>query len=124
MTFILIIAWPALGAAAGVFSKGYFAFWVLISIAWGFGAAIVMAILPVFESQEEVLNVLNGLWSALTGKEHIPSSSEVAHSHFPDKMEKEGSEPSEDIDSPPEESVVPTAVAVDDDDSTREEHAA
>jgi hypothetical protein len=120
LTLILIIVWPALGAAAGVFSKGYFAFWVLIAIAWGFGAAIVISILPVYESKEEVLNVLNGCWCAITGKEHIPPGDEVALSHFPDKMEKE--EDSEET--APEQSDVSKAVAAGDDESVQEEHAA
>lgn len=116
--------WPALSTPAGVFSKAYFAFWVLIAIAWGFGAAIIITVLPVYESKEEVLNVLNGLWCAITGKEHIPSSSEVAHRHYPDKMEDEG-EDSEDMPDTPPDSVVPTAVAADDDvDSHGDEHLA
>ena len=35
LAFILIIAWPCLALPAGVFSKGYFTFWVIISIIWG-----------------------------------------------------------------------------------------
>ena len=33
--FVIIIAWPCLALPAGVFSKGYFTFWVIISIVWG-----------------------------------------------------------------------------------------
>ena len=35
LAFILIIAWPCLALPAGVFSKGYFTFWFIISIIWG-----------------------------------------------------------------------------------------
>ena len=35
IAFIIIIAWPCLALPAGVFSKGYFTFWVIISIIWG-----------------------------------------------------------------------------------------
>ena len=37
LTFVLILVWPILSVPAGVFTKDYFAFWVLVSIAWGFG---------------------------------------------------------------------------------------
>ena len=49
LAFILIIAWPCLALPAGVFSKGYFTFWVIISIIWGLvstSASASSAILP------------------------------------------------------------------------------
>lgn len=54
LTFVLIIVWPVLSIPAKVFSEAYFSFWVLVSIIWGFGAAIVIAILPLLESSEEL----------------------------------------------------------------------
>jgi urea-proton symporter len=89
LTLVLIILWPALSAAVGVFSKGYFSFWVLISLAWGFAAAIVITVLPLTESKDELLNVFNGMWCAITGREHIPSSSEVARHHYEEDHLKE-----------------------------------
>ena len=68
MTLILIFIWPILSIPAGVFSKNYFAFWVLVAIAWGFGAAIVITVLPLTESQEDIFRVTNGMWSVMTGK--------------------------------------------------------
>ena len=35
LAFVIIILWPLLALPAGVFSKGYFTFWVSISIIWG-----------------------------------------------------------------------------------------
>ncbi len=35
LAFVLIIAWPCLALPAKVFSKGYFTFWVILSIIWG-----------------------------------------------------------------------------------------
>lgn len=67
LTFILVVAWPLLSIPAGVFSKAYFAFWVLLAIAWGFAAAITMFVLPLSESSEEINRVLSGLFSAVTG---------------------------------------------------------
>jgi hypothetical protein len=36
-----------LSVPAGVFYRSYFAFWVLVAIAWGFGAAIVSLLFSV-----------------------------------------------------------------------------
>ena len=41
LTATLLIAWPLLALPAGVFSEGYFYFWVILSMAWGFAAAII-----------------------------------------------------------------------------------
>ena len=62
LTIVLVIIWPLLSIPAGKFSEGYFAFWVLISIAWGFGAAIVITCLPIMESSDEIITVLSGLF--------------------------------------------------------------
>lgn len=69
ITFILIFVWPILSIPAGVFTRSYFAFWVLIAIAWGFGAAIVITILPLSESSEDITTVLFGIYSKVTGRQ-------------------------------------------------------
>mmetsp|Transcript_11254 Transcript_11254/g.14824 ORF Transcript_11254/g.14824 Transcript_11254/m.14824 type:complete len:704 (-) Transcript_11254:119-2230(-) len=69
LTFLLIVVWPVMSVPAGVFSKTYFAFWVLIAIAWGFGAAITITVLPLSESSEDIGKVLTGLLAAVTGRE-------------------------------------------------------
>ena len=66
LTFILIIVWPVLSIPAGTFTKPYFSFWVLLAIAWGFGAAIIIALLPLVESAEEINTALSGIWYAMT----------------------------------------------------------
>jgi Na+/proline symporter len=68
LTLVLIIVWPLLSIPAGVFTESYFAFWVLVAIAWGFGAAIVITFLPLMESSEEILEVLSGMWNYVTCK--------------------------------------------------------
>ena len=68
LTFALIIVWPLLSIPAQVFSKSYFAFWVLVSIAWGFGAAITISFLPLFESQDEIGRVFSGMFNYMTGR--------------------------------------------------------
>mmetsp|Transcript_21774 Transcript_21774/g.46587 ORF Transcript_21774/g.46587 Transcript_21774/m.46587 type:complete len:751 (+) Transcript_21774:173-2425(+) len=68
LTFVLIIVWPLLSIPAQVFSKDYFAFWVLVSIAWGFSAAITISFLPLFESQDEIGRVFSGMFNYITGR--------------------------------------------------------
>ena len=61
LTIVLVVIWPLLSIPAGKFSEDYFAFWVLISVAWGFGAAITITFLPIMESSAEISNVFNGI---------------------------------------------------------------
>jgi Na+/proline symporter len=68
LTIILIFVWPILSVPAGVFTESYFAFWVLVAIAWGFGAAIVITILPLSESSEDIETVLSGMFNSCLGR--------------------------------------------------------
>lgn len=54
---VLVVAWPLLTLPAGVFSKGYFTFWVVLSIVWGVAATLAMVLLPVWESRASILAV-------------------------------------------------------------------
>jgi hypothetical protein len=87
LSFLLIILWPLLSVPAGVFSRGYFAFWVLIAIAWGFGAALAITIIPLVESKDEIYGILNGIWTKVTGKE-IESAEEIAKHEFEDESDE------------------------------------
>jgi hypothetical protein len=69
LTVLLIFIWPLLSIPAGVFSKSYFAFWVLVAIAWGFGAAITITVLPLTESSEDINKVLSGMLNAVLRRE-------------------------------------------------------
>jgi len=69
LTLILIVIWPLLSVPAGVFTRQYFAFWVLLAIAWGFGAAIIITLLPLIESQEEIATALSGMFYMMTCRE-------------------------------------------------------
>ena len=69
LTIILIFVWPLLSIPAGVFSKSYFAFWVLVSIGWGFGAAIIITLLPLTESADDINRVLSGMFNKVMGRE-------------------------------------------------------
>jgi len=61
LTIVLIVIWPLLSIPAGKFTKAYFAFWVLVSIAWGFGAAIIITFLPLMEAQEDFAAIVSGI---------------------------------------------------------------
>merc|ERR1712176_487092 len=69
LTLVLIIVWPLLSIPAGVFPQQYFAFWVLLAIAWGFGAALVITVLPLVESQEEIGTAVSGMYYSMIGGE-------------------------------------------------------
>ena len=69
LSLILVVIWPLLSIPARVFTQKYFAFWVLVAIAWGFGAAIVITLLPLVESSEEILTALSGMYYYVRGKE-------------------------------------------------------
>lgn len=60
LTFVLVLVWPLLSLPFGVFSKGYFTFWVIISFVWGLLSCIIMIVLPVIESRHNILTVLTG----------------------------------------------------------------
>merc|ERR1712226_1461450 len=65
LTIILVVVWPLLSIPAGVFSESYFSFWVLLSIAWGFGAAMLITVLPLIESQDDIMRVLRGMFRVI-----------------------------------------------------------
>jgi len=57
-TIFIIILWPVLTIPAGVFSKGYFTFWVVLSLIWGTAAAVTIVLLPPWESRDVLLTSL------------------------------------------------------------------
>lgn len=59
LALVLVVAWPLLALPAGVFSKGYFTFWVILSIVWGLMATGAMVLLPVWESRSAILGVIS-----------------------------------------------------------------
>ena len=67
--FVLIFVWPILSIPVQVFTESYFAFWVLISIAWGFGAAVVITVLPLSESWNYISRVLSGMYNSCLCKD-------------------------------------------------------
>ena len=56
-TVVMVLIWPLVTLPAGVFSKGFFAFWVFVSIAWSFVATFVIIVLPIHESWDGIVGV-------------------------------------------------------------------
>jgi SSS family transporter len=96
LTLVLIFIWPILSVPAGVFTRSYFAFWVLVAIAWGFGAALVITILPLTESAEDISMVLSGVFYAVTGREprraEDPAEAVAAEKEISEEMDKADAE--------------------------------
>ncbi|MEW5314226.1 MAG: hypothetical protein WDW38_005738 [Sanguina aurantia] len=57
LTFVLLVAWPLLALPAGVFSQGYFTFWVIVAIIWGVVASAICILLPLWEARSTFYNV-------------------------------------------------------------------
>jgi urea-proton symporter len=102
LTVILIFVWPLLSVPAGVFSRSYFAFWVLVAIGWGFGAALVITILPLVESAEDINMVLSGMLYFVLRKEapqavdpNLADAEEPAKELSEDTPEKDVETPAE-----------------------------
>lgn len=60
-TVVIAIIWPILSLPAGVFSEGYFNFWVALSILWGIVATVLVVFLPLWESKDAIVQVLSGV---------------------------------------------------------------
>lgn len=56
LSFVLIIAWPILTLPAGIFSKSYFTFWVVLSLIWGLIASFCCIFIPLIEAAMFFLN--------------------------------------------------------------------
>ena len=61
-TAVIVIAWPVLSLPAGVFSEGYFHFWVALSIIWGLVSTLFVVFLPLYESKDAIVNVFKGMF--------------------------------------------------------------
>eukprot|EP00529_Nitzschia_sp_RCC80_P014810 CAMPEP_0113486738 /NCGR_PEP_ID=MMETSP0014_2-20120614/25149_1 /TAXON_ID=2857 /ORGANISM="Nitzschia sp." /LENGTH=717 /DNA_ID=CAMNT_0000380415 /DNA_START=112 /DNA_END=2265 /DNA_ORIENTATION=- /assembly_acc=CAM_ASM_000159 len=99
LTLVLIFIWPLLSVPAGVFTRSYFAFWVLLAIAWGFGAALIITVLPLTESAEDINMVLSGIWYSLICKE-APQAEDP-------NLENEEEEPAKEVETPEKDEETP-----------------
>ncbi|PRW20754.1 urea-proton symporter DUR3-like [Chlorella sorokiniana] len=100
LSFTLIILWPLLALPAGVFSKGYFTFWVILAITWGLIATVVSTALPLWEARESLWTITRNLFtcSAPTPEEDAAGKAQPGDfgqqmfpaPSFADKMDKAG----------------------------------
>jgi hypothetical protein len=73
LTVVFVILWPVLSLPEGVFNKGYFSFWVFISVMWGFCAAAVIIVLPIYESWDDIVKVYVGFSTGVEAeKKDVP----------------------------------------------------
>mmetsp|Transcript_39763 Transcript_39763/g.69117 ORF Transcript_39763/g.69117 Transcript_39763/m.69117 type:complete len:674 (-) Transcript_39763:79-2100(-) len=86
-TITMVIIWPVLSLPAGVFSKGYWAMWVFISLAWSFVATFVIVTLPLVESWDSI----SGILLAMVGKKRAaePKTVETAPVAAPESNSEE-----------------------------------
>merc|ERR1712084_135001 len=63
LAIFLILVWPLISIPAGVFTQTYFAFWVMVAVIWGFGAAVIIIALPLLESASELDEAYTGMKS-------------------------------------------------------------
>lgn len=61
-TLILIVGWPVATVSWGVFPKALFALWSSITVMWGLLAALVIVILPIYESRDSIVNIMTGIF--------------------------------------------------------------
>lgn len=61
LSVIVLVVWPLLTLPAGVFSEGYFALWVVISMIWAIIATILCTFLPLIESRDVIFKVIKSL---------------------------------------------------------------
>ncbi|KAH7298838.1 hypothetical protein KP509_25G060900 [Ceratopteris richardii] len=62
LTVLLVVVWPVLTVPAGVFSKGYFGFWIMLSIIWALVATFICIFLPLIESQKIICEILKAIF--------------------------------------------------------------
>ncbi|CAN0211982.1 unnamed protein product [Ectocarpus sp. 6 AP-2014] len=75
-TVVIVILWPVLSLPAGVFSEGYFDFWVALSILWGLVATMFVVFLPLYESKDAIVSVFKGMCGQAPAGKTVQQSSQ------------------------------------------------
>ncbi|MEW5314476.1 MAG: hypothetical protein WDW38_005972 [Sanguina aurantia] len=65
MSVILVVVWPLLTLPAGIFTKGYFTFWVLLAVTWGLVAAAICILVPIWEARVGLVKAMARVWALL-----------------------------------------------------------
>lgn len=58
LSVLLIIVWPVSVLVWGVFDKSLYTIWASVVFVWGYVAAVVIIILPVYESSDIFIQIL------------------------------------------------------------------
>lgn len=61
VSLILIIMWPVATIPWGVLPRSLFAIWSSVAVVWGFLATVVIIVLPIYESKDDIMSVCFGL---------------------------------------------------------------
>jgi len=77
-TILIVVIWPVLSTPAGVFTRDYFAFWVFIALLWGLVASFVIVVLPIWESKDQILAVVDGMFGTKWCEYYNPESARPA----------------------------------------------
>ncbi|KAI5081162.1 hypothetical protein GOP47_0004345 [Adiantum capillus-veneris] len=72
LSVLLVVLWPILTVPAGVFSKGYFGLWIVISIVWALVATFICTFLPLIESRQIICKVLKIVFLSGRSQKIIP----------------------------------------------------
>ncbi|KAI7838882.1 hypothetical protein COHA_007348 [Chlorella ohadii] len=86
LSFILIILWPLLALPAGVFSKGYFTFWVILAITWGLIATVVSTTMPLWEARESLWTITRNLFTCAAPTPEEETKGEAQPGDFAQQM--------------------------------------
>jgi Na+/proline symporter len=73
LSVVLFILWPCLALPAKVFSKGYFTFWVIISMTWGFIATVIATVLPPWEARGQLVKTMKNMFTG-----HVPAAEDLS----------------------------------------------
>jgi SSS family transporter len=88
-TITMVVIWPVLSIPAGVFSKGYFAMWVFISLAWSFVATFVIIALPIHESWDSIMGIILAILGRRKEPEETPQKVFVEEAPEPEPPKPE-----------------------------------
>jgi len=76
-----LLIWSVLSTPAGVFTKDYFAFWIFIAVIWALVASFIIIALPIWESKDQILAVVDGIFHTNLCEYYNPETSKQHKLH-------------------------------------------
>ncbi len=58
LSLLLLVVWPLLTLPAGIFSKSYWTFWVILAMVWGLIATFICILLPLWEAKGAIATII------------------------------------------------------------------